>query len=142
MNKTKIEDIVKFDSAGNMITKPPKIVELEEELDNIINGKKNVVCSYCGKIWKSELSKLRHETWCRKNPNRRASHWNTPPANAKKKPKKPKTPKTPKGKIGRPPKKIVLHQWEEFSIDDLRNIDKVFGLTDKQLIEYIRGIKK
>ncbi len=134
MAKTKIEKIIKFDDAGNMVTKPPKIKELEEELEEIINGKNDVICSYCNRIWKSKTSRLRHEAWCPDNPNHRVSY-RKPETKPKKKPKKPKA-SDAKRKVGRPPKK---HQWEAFTVDDLRNIDKVFGLTDKEIIEYIRG---
>jgi hypothetical protein len=125
-------NLPKFDEAGNVILiKPPKIEELKEELEIIING--NHLCKYCESKWKSKFSKERHEAWCKKNPNRRTSHWNPTT------PKKPKKAKKPKGKtgatLGRPVKINPI-------IKELKAFDKVFGLTDEQIAKYIRGLMK
>nr|BDI55168.1 MAG: Zn finger protein [uncultured archaeon] len=116
-----------FDKAGNLITSKPKtdkLEELEKEFDNLVNGKEVFCCQYCNKVWDKQVSKSQHETWCSKNPNKR--EYRKAEKKIKKKEKepqvKPKT-KTPKG--------IDI-------IKELRDFDKVFGLTDEQIVRYIR----
>ncbi len=128
---TKLGNVMpEFDSAGNMITtKPPKIEQLEEELEEIINGKE-FPCQYCGKEWKSEISKLRHEPWCPKNPNQRK--YRKTGTKVKKKPKRPKADPKPGGR----------HKKVEPIIEELREFDKTFGITDQQIVRYIRDKMK
>ena len=115
-----------FDEAGNMITikKPKKIEELEEEFEEIINGKKVFNCQHCGKEWISDISRIRHESWCPKNPDCR-TYYKKPKTEPVKKPKKKAQSKT---KISK----------EKDIIKELRKFDKDFGLTDKQIVKYIR----
>ena len=129
-----------FDEAGNAIlTKPPKIEELEEELEEIINGKVEVssyswVCQFCESEWKSKNSRERHEAWCKENPNGRKSY--RKPVST---PKAKKSKKSKNGaKLGRPPK---THKSKDI-IKELKEFDKVFGLTDEQIAKYIRGLMK
>lgn len=132
-----------FDEAGNVIlTKPPKIEELKGELDEIINGKEKIKCSFCGKKWKSNTSRLRHEIWCEENPNGRTSY-RKPETEVKKKPKKPKQ------KVGRPLKNPKTSQTKKTPkipkidiIKELKEFDKTFGITDEQIVKYIRGKMK
>lgn len=121
----------KFNDTGNLITKNPKsdkIKELEKEFENVINGNKVFHCKYCDKGWDKERSNTQHERWCPKNPNPR-TYRNK--GSKKKKAKKPKI----------KPKLDAILQSEEFTVEDLRRIDKIFGLTDKEIIDYIRGKK-
>lgn len=131
---TKLGDTMpKFDSAGNMILKKPEVInkvkKLEAEFNEIVNGKE-FPCQYCGKEWKSEISKLRHEPWCPKNPNQRK--YRRTGTKVKKKPKRPKADPKPEGK----PKKV------EPIIKELREFDKTFGITDQQIVKYIRDKMK
>jgi len=118
--------IPKFDEAGNIIIKKPKLDKLEEELEEIKNVKKVINSKYegCNKEWETDLSRIRHEMWCPKNPNAR-TYYKKPKTEAKKPKKnevKPKT-KTPK---------------EKDIIKELKEFDKSFGLTDEQIVKYIR----
>lgn len=45
-----------FDEAGNLKTK----------------DEKGFPCQYCGLKWEKKMSKIQHERWCDKNPNKRA----------------------------------------------------------------------
>ena len=114
-----------FDETGNMIIKKPeKIEELKEELEEIINGKKVFNCQHCDKEWGSDLSRLRHESWCPKNPDGRSYY------------------KKPKKKVQSKPKpKIKISKGKDI-IKELKEFDKTFGLTDEQIVKYIRSKMK
>ena len=79
------------------------------------NEKEKFTCSYCGDEWEKKTSKTQHERWCKSNPNAR-KHKNDP-------------------KVKNPLRK-------EFTIKDIKEIDRVFGLTDEQIANFIRGVKK
>ena len=114
-----------FDEAGNMIIKKPKeIEELKEEFEEIINKKKFFNCRYCDKEWGSDLSRLRHESWCPKNPDGRLYY---------KKPTKVPV-KKPKKKVQ---SKTKISKGKDI-INVLRGFDKTFGLTEEQMVKYIR----
>ena len=131
----------KFNDVGNLITKNPKsdkIKELEKEFENVINGNKAFHCKYCDKGWDKKMSNIQHQRWCPKNPNPRTYRkGSVKKKKAKKTKTKPEGEKKPKDR----PKKEVILQLGEFTVEDLRRIDKIFGLTDKEIIDYIRGKK-
>jgi len=116
-----------FDDAGNLITKKPepdKLETLKEEFETIVNGKKVFHCEFCRKEWDNNLSNRQHESWCEENPNRRTYRKNG---------KKGKT-KTTITKIRKPPKP----KPKKDIIKELNAFNKVFCLTDKQIVDYIR----
>jgi len=116
-----------FDKAGNLITQKPKtdkLVELKEEFDNIINGKEVFCCQYCDEEWDKKSSRSQHEIWCSKNPNKR--EYRKTKTKGKKKEKEPQVKSKTKTS-----KRIDI-------IKELRKFDKVFGLTDEQIVKYIR----
>ena len=117
----KVTTLPKFDETGNIILKKPEPKEPESEPDEFR-------CHYCGKQWTSKISKDRHESWCEDNPNRRKHHKNpvSEPKNEKK-----ETRAKPRGR----PKNLK----EKDIIKELREFDKTFGLTDEQIVKYIRG---
>jgi len=102
-----------FDETGNLITKKPKS-------DKVISEKEVFCCQYCDKEWDKNRSKIQHERWCSNNPNPR-------------KYRKEGSVKDPKEKsqIKSKPKEIDV-------IKELRDFDKSFGLTDEQIVKYIR----
>jgi len=106
-----------FDEVGNLITKKPKS-------DKVIPEKGVFCCQYCEKEWDNKLSNIQHERWCSNNPNKRKYK----KAESVKKPKEEAQIK-PKTKI---PKGIDI-------IKELRDFDKTFGLTDEQIVKYIRN---
>jgi len=106
-----------FNDAGNLITKKP-------ESDKVIPEKEVFCCQYCEKEWDNKLSNIQHERWCDKNPNPR-------------KYRKEESVKKPKEKAqirayAKKPRKIDI-------IKELRDFDKTFGLTDEQIVKYIRN---
>jgi len=109
----------KFDEAGNVITiRPEKVEEVKVVW----------TCQFDGSEWKSKISRDRHESWCKENPNRRTSY--RKPETEVKKPKNPKK-KTP-----------VKTKTLKSVIKELKAFDKVFGLTDEQIAKYMRGLMK
>ena len=112
----------KFDEAGNMILKKHEPESTPEDVNEFW------VCQYCDSEWKSKISRDRHEAWCKKNPNRRTYKKPISEGSEVKKPKK----KTPV-KLKTKPKDIIK---------ELREFDKTFGLTDEQIVKYIRGLIK
>jgi len=106
-----------FNDAGNLITKKP-------ESDKLIPEKEVFCCQYCEKEWDNERSNFQHERWCSNNPNKREYR----KTETVKKPKE-KAQITPKTKI---PKGIDI-------IKELRDFDKIFGLTDEQIVKYMRN---
>lgn len=113
-----------FDSNGNVITKKPKtnkLQQLNQEFEELVNNKTVIIydCQYCESKWKSNASLHQHENWCKKNPNKRTYR--------KKDIKKPKK----KSK-----KEIII--TDNNIIKDLKVFDKLFGLTDDQIVKYIR----
>lgn len=127
-----------FDEVGNLIIKKPERSEEEtlEEEDSF----KIFKCQYCGKKWKKEKSRVQHERWCPEGPNPR-TYKNKEKVKPKVEPKKVEGTtyteramgKRPVG--GRPKKEVGI-------IKELKDFDKVFGLTDAQIIKYIRGKMK
>jgi len=151
---------LKFDNTGNMITKKPKSeVEKtfkckyckfeydsksaraghEQWCDNNPNNRKTnplnsikskpitktndkkgneLLCQYCESKWDSKASRTQHERWCDNNPNKREYR--------KTKPEKPEEPK----------EEIIIE--DNYIIKELKDFDRVFGLTDKQIVKYIR----
>ena len=116
----------KFDEAGNIITIKPEIPDWNrtEKLPKL----EGFACQFCGKAWDAEISKNRHEAWCIKNPNQRK--YRKDETEVEKKPKKPK----PRGR----PKTIKEYDI----IKELKEFDKTFGITDEQIVKYIRGKMK
>lgn len=106
-----------FNDAGNLITKKP-------ESDKVIPEKEVFCCQYCEKEWDNDRSNFQHERWCDKNPNKREYR----KTETVKKPKKEDQIKT-KAKIS---KEIDI-------IKELRDFDKIFGLTDEQIVKYMRN---
>jgi len=118
-----------FDEAGNMIAKKPEIInkvkKLEKEFNEIVNGKK-FHCQYCDKEWDNDISRVRHESWCVKNPDHRKYY------------------RKPESEVKNPKKKVQTKSKTKISkenniIKELRNFDKTFGLTDEQIVKYIRN---
>ncbi len=105
-----------FDEAGNVITKKP-------ESDNVIPEKEFFCCQYCDEEWDKKKSKSQHERWCSKNPNQRKYRRTAAVKKPKKKAKNKSKTKTPK----------VID-----IIKELRDFDKIFGLTDEQIVKYMR----
>ena len=106
-----------FDETGNLITKKP-------ESDKVIPEKEVFCCQYCDEEWDTKRSKGQHERWCDKNPNQRGYR------KTGKEVKKQEKESQIKSKI-RKPKGISI-------IEELRNFDKILGLTDEQIVKYIR----
>lgn len=108
-----------FDDAGNLITKKTKS-------DKVIPEKEVFCCRYCDEEWDKKRSKSQHERWCSKNPNQRKYR----KVISIKKPKGKKAQITPEIKKG-----IDV-------IKELRDFNKIFGLTDEQIVKYIRRLLK
>lgn len=93
-----------------------------DENDNLITKKtintpptkETYKCKYCNNEWDNKNSKSQHERWCEKNPNKRKY--------TKRKPK---------------PKLIDTEILQK-----LKAFDKDFGLTDSQIVKYIRNYLK
>lgn len=130
MNEEKVTS-PKFDEAGNMITTKPKA----DKVEALIPRKKGFCCKYCDKEWEREISKTRHESWCPKNPHRRKYYRKNEGEKPKVEPNPNKIPKI------EAENKVIL-QMDKFTVEELRKIDRSFGLTDEQIVNYIRGKEK
>ena len=65
-----------YDGYGNIVLekpdiKEPKIEELKEEFEEIINGKKQFFCDFCTRIFDTSQGKAVHQGWCKENPHKR-----------------------------------------------------------------------
>lgn len=111
-----------FNDAGNLITKKP---ESDKVIPDKVKPEKEVFCcQYCDEEWDKKRSKSQHERWCSNNPNQRKYRT----TKSVKKTKVRKAQITPKTKIS---KEIDI-------IKELRDFDKIFGLTDEQIVKYMR----
>ena len=93
-----------------------KMIWLAERQKN--SKDKGFVCKYCGKVYDKKQGAAVHETWCDKNPNSR-SHATIQNA------------------------EVLEVKNKTFTIEDVRDIDRVFGLTDEQIAKFVRrgGLK-
>lgn len=98
----------------------------------LIPEKEIFYCQFCEQEWDKNRSKIQHERWCKKNPNPRQYRnkrfsFQEP---EKKKPKKKQEKAKIKSKTKIPKGNNIIKELKEF--------DKTFGLTDEQIVKYIR----
>lgn len=114
------------DNPNTRKTNPLKSkTNLESKKIDLIPEKEIFYCQFCEQEWDNDRSKIQHERWCSKNPNQRQY---------RKIKTEDKKPEKRKAKIK--PKIETLKGID--IIKELREFDKVFGLTDKQIVKYIR----
>ena len=60
-----------YDESGNIVLEKPKIKELEEEFEEIMNGKEQFFCDFCTRLFNTSQGKAVHQGWCKMNPHAR-----------------------------------------------------------------------
>lgn len=86
-----------------------KLIWLAERMENR-EDEKTFKCAYCGKGFNTDRGKWTHEGRCKDNP-----------------------------KVAVLNKEPYVPDGDNYTIEDLRKIDRILGLTDGQIAKFVRG---
>lgn len=111
-----------------MYPKPQKTVTYKHETFD---------CKWCGKAFENDRSRSGHVGWCEKNP---ASEGRREKLGEGQRKRRAREKREKEGKKEENP--LRLNPSKIYTIKDIREIDKIIGLTADQIAKFVRGEKK
>ena len=99
--------------------------------------KPKFICKHCGSGWETKKSCRTHETWCSENPDRRGYTRSVNPIESIE--KKEKVVEKKEKPIYEMENRIEEFKEKFYTIEEIRELDNVINLSDKQIARLVRG---